>query len=97
MKPESLLEEVGEERGRNLVDIIRHARWEAVMVKRLGARWFEARDKWLIKAWEADREMWGDPKIREALIKAILAEDKLKHITSKSRDTATKPNHSHPA
>jgi len=46
------------------------------MVKKLGAKWFEQRDKWLIEAWEADREMWRDPKVREALIKAILAKDR---------------------
>ncbi len=77
--PESLLEEVEEERRRNLEDVIRHARWEAEMVKRLGMKWFEIRDKWLIEAWEADKEMWKDPKIRKALIRAVLAKDKLKH------------------
>ena len=34
------------------------------------------RDKWLIEAWEVDMEMWRDSKIRNALIKAILAKDK---------------------
>ena len=79
MTPKSLLEEVEEERKRNLEDIIRHARWEAEMVKKLGAKWFEMRDKWLLEAWETDKEMWKDPKIRGALIRAILAKDKLKH------------------
>jgi len=74
--PDSLTGEVEEERRRNLRDIIRHARWEAEMVKKLGLEWFEMRDKWLIEAWEADREMWEDPRIREALVKAILARDK---------------------
>ena len=46
------------------------------MVKKLGMKWFEMRDNWLIEAWEADREMWRDPKVREALIKTILAKDK---------------------
>ncbi|MEB3778750.1 MAG: hypothetical protein GSR85_00745 [Desulfurococcales archaeon] len=32
------------------------------MVKRLGAKWFEMRDEWLLKAWEANREMWGETK-----------------------------------
>jgi len=63
-------------RGRNLEDAIRHARWEAEMVRRLEAEWFEQRDKWLIEAWLADMEMWRDSKIRNALIKAILAKDK---------------------
>jgi len=73
MISKSLLEEAEEERRRNLEDIIRHARWEAEMVRRLGAKWFEIRDKWLIEAWEADREIWKNPRIRKALIKAILA------------------------
>ena len=75
MTSESLLEEIREERRRNLEDIIRHARWEAEMVKKLGVKWFEMRDKWLVEAWEADRKLWEDPKVREALIKAILARD----------------------
>ncbi|MEM2302449.1 MAG: hypothetical protein QXR14_09610 [Sulfolobales archaeon] len=79
MTSESLLEEVEEERRRNLEDIVRHARWEAEMVKKLGKKWFEIRDRWLIEAWEADREMWKDPRVREALIKAILVRDRLKH------------------
>ena len=76
---ESLLEEVEGERRRNLEDVIRHARWEAEMVKRLGMKWFEARDKWLIEAWEADREMWRDPAIRKALIESILVRDRIRH------------------
>ncbi|RUM46756.1 MAG: hypothetical protein DSY37_04495 [Hyperthermus sp.] len=78
MTSNSLVEEVVEERRRNLEDIVRHARWEAEMVKNQGMKWFETRDKWLIEAWEADREMWRDPKIRDALIKAILARDMLR-------------------
>ena len=81
MTSSRLLEEVEEEHRRNLVDIIGHARWEAEMVRKLGAKWFEIRDKWLIEAYEADREMWRDPRIREALIRAVLAKDKLKHNT----------------
>ncbi len=83
MTPRSLLEEVEEERRRNLEDIIRHARWEAEMVKRLGMKWFEIRDKWLIEAWEADKEIWKNPEIRKALIRAVLAKDKLKHSVSR--------------
>ena len=73
-----LREELEEERRRNLVDIIRHARWEAEMVRRLGAKWFEMRDEWLWRAWEADRDLWRDPRVREALLKAIHAMDKVK-------------------
>ncbi len=85
--PKPLLKEVEEDRKKNLEDIIRHARWEAEMVRKLGKKWFEMRDEWLLKTWEADREMWRNPKIREALIKAILARDKLKH-TMKQRKTS---------
>ena len=67
------------ERLRNREDAVRHARWEAWMVRRLGEKWFEARDKWLSEALEADREMWKDPRVREALIKAILAKDKMRN------------------
>ena len=35
MTSESLLEEIKEERRRNLEDVIRHARWEAEMVKKM--------------------------------------------------------------
>jgi len=76
LTPNNLIEAVEEERERNLKDIIRHARWEAKMVRELGAKWFEARDKWLIEAWKADREMWQNKKVREALIKAILAKNR---------------------
>ncbi len=85
MTPKSLLEEVEEERRRNLEDIVRHARWEAETVKRLGMKWFEIRDRWLLEAWEADKEMWKNPKIREALIKAVLAKDKLKHSINRHK------------
>lgn len=77
-----MLEEVREERRRNLEDIIRHARWEAEMVRRLGSKWFEIRDKWLIEAYKADREMWKDPRVKEALIRAILAKDEARRKRS---------------
>jgi len=80
---ESILEEVEETRRKNLASIIEHAKWEAEMVRRLGVKWFEMRDKWLIEAFEAAKEMWRDPKIREAEIKAVLAKDKLKHMHPK--------------
>ncbi len=56
-------------------DFVRHAKWEAEMVRRLGRKWFEARDRWLWEALEADRKMWREPKVREALIKAVLAKE----------------------
>ncbi len=62
---------------RTLENVIRHARWEDKMVKRMGMKWFEIRDVWLIQSYEVDEEMWKDPKVREALIKAILARDRL--------------------
>ena len=77
MNSKTLMRELKEEKRRNLEDIIRHARWEAEMVRKLGSKWFGIRDKWLIEAYEADRKMWRDPKIREALIKTILTRDEL--------------------
>ena len=71
MSFKELRRELEEEKKRNLEDIIRHARWEAEMVKKLGSKWFEARDKWLWEALEADKEMWKDPKVRRALLKTI--------------------------
>jgi len=80
---ESIREEVEEARRKNLVSIVEHAKWEAEMVRRLGVKWFEARDRWLLKAFEAAKEMWRDPKIREAEIKAVLAKDMLKYMRLK--------------
>ena len=74
----TLKDEIEWERRRNLEDVIRHARWEARMVLEMGVEWFRARDNWLVEAWEADKEMWKNPKVREALIKAILAKDRVK-------------------
>ena len=71
-----LARELREERRRNLEDVVRQARWEAEMVRRMGARWFEQRDGWLLRAWEADRELWRDPRVREALIRAVQARDR---------------------
>ena len=68
---EQNLGDLEEERRRNLEDLIRQARWEADMVKKLGPKWFEMRDEWLYRALEADREAWKNPEVREALIKAI--------------------------
>ncbi len=63
---------IEEERKKNLEDTIKWARWNAEMVKRLGRKWFEIRDKWLQEAFEKDKQTWKNPKTREALIKAIL-------------------------
>jgi len=82
----SILEEIEETRRKNLASIIEHARWEAEMVRRLGAEWFEARDRWLIKAFEAVKKMWRDPKIREAEINAIMAKDRVKHMRLKNAE-----------
>jgi len=79
----SILEEIEEVRKKNLISIIEHARWEAEMVRELGVKWFEMRDMWLIEAFERVREMWRDPKIREAEIKAILAKDRVKYMRLK--------------
>jgi len=79
----SILEEIEETRRKNLASIIEHAKWEAEMVRRLGAEWFEARDRWLRETFEAVKEMWRDPRIREAEIKAILAKDRAKHMRLK--------------
>jgi len=40
-----VLEELEEEKKRNREDVVRYARWEAEMVKKLGAKWFKARDE----------------------------------------------------
>jgi len=34
------------------MDIIAYARWEAEMVSKLGVKWFEMRDRWLVEAFE---------------------------------------------
>ena len=65
-----------EEKRRMLEEEIRHARWEARMVKKYGRKWFEWRDSWLWRALEADMQMWRDPRVREALIRALLARER---------------------
>jgi len=75
---QNIRREIDDERKRNLEDIIRYARWEAEMAKKLGVKWFELRDKWLWESFEADRERWRDPRVREALIKMIMVVDELK-------------------
>lgn len=69
--------ELTEERKKNREDIIRHAKWEAEMVKKLGPKWFQTRDKWLSETLETDKELWEKyPKIKKALTKTILTKDK---------------------
>lgn len=67
---------IEEDLRRNSEDIIREAIWNAEMVKKLGRKWFEIRDRWLNEA-SKDRELWGDQRVREALIRAILAKDRI--------------------
>ncbi len=78
MESSSLAAEIEAEKRRNLRDTIRHARWEAEMVKKLGMKWFRIRDEWLVKSYEADKKMWENPVVREALIKAVLLKDKVR-------------------
>jgi hypothetical protein len=74
------IEELLEDRRRNLEDIFRHAIWNAEMVIRMGRRWFEIRDRWLNEAWRADMEMIKrNPEIREALIKSLEVKSKIEH------------------
>jgi len=63
---------------KNLEGIIHYAKWEAETVKKLGRKWFDIRDRWLWESFKADKEMWRNPKVREALIKTITFIDKLK-------------------
>jgi len=73
-----VLEELEEEKKRNREDVVRYARWEAEMVKKLGAKWFKARDEWLWRTFEADAAMQRNPEVREALIRALMRVDELK-------------------
>ncbi|MEM4971883.1 MAG: hypothetical protein QXE01_11610 [Sulfolobales archaeon] len=72
----------GVDEERFLEDIIHQAMWNAEIVRKISVKWFEIRDRWLQEAFERDREMWKDTKIREALIKAILAKDRNSKILS---------------
>ncbi|AFZ70396.1 hypothetical protein Calag_0643 [Caldisphaera lagunensis DSM 15908] len=69
---ENYIEELEDEKSRNLEEIIHHARWEAEMVRRLGVKWFEIRDKWLWESLEADLEFWRkNPRVRKALLETL--------------------------
>ena len=68
----TLEREIEKTRKRNLASIVEHAAWEAEMVKKMGDKWFKARDKWLEEALQSDRELLKkNQQIRRALIKAI--------------------------
>ncbi len=54
----SMRKAIEEDHEKNLEDLIRHARWEAEMVKKLGVKWFKERDKWLNKSFEQDEKTW---------------------------------------
>lgn len=45
MASQPLREMLEEDRRRNLEDIIRYARWNAEMVKKMGREWFKIRDR----------------------------------------------------
>jgi hypothetical protein len=70
---EELKRMVEEDRRINLKAVIRDAAWNAEMVKKLGAKWFELRDSWLNEAQERDMEVLEDSKARSALLKALAA------------------------
>lgn len=71
---------IKEERRKNIEDIVRDAKWNAEMVKKLGEKWFEIRDGWLNEVWERDMELQKDPEVRRALIKAMEVIDRVKRM-----------------
>ena len=76
-RPVSIREELEEERRRNLEDIIRFAKLEAEMVKKMGRKWFRMRDEWLRRAYEADAEfLRKNPEVAEALRRVLLSSRK---------------------
>jgi hypothetical protein len=67
------IKEFEQARKRNLEDIIKHAKWEAEMVKTQGKKWFKKRDEWLNQAHKADMELIRrNPEVRKALIKLFM-------------------------
>jgi hypothetical protein len=72
--------DVEEDRRINLKAVIRDAAWNAEMVKKLGAKWFELRDRWLNEAQERDVEILKDPKARSALLKALAAKSEVERL-----------------
>jgi hypothetical protein len=77
---EELKRMVGENRRINLKAVIRDAAWNAEMVKKLGAEWFELKDRWLNEAQERDMEILKDPKARSALPKALAAKSEVERL-----------------
>lgn len=60
-------------RKQNLEDIIRHAKWEAEMVKKQGKEWFKRRDEWLNQTHKSDMEfIRKNPEVRKALMKLFM-------------------------
>ncbi|QOJ79114.1 hypothetical protein IG193_01205 [Infirmifilum lucidum] len=55
-----------------LAENLRHAVWEAERVLELGEKWFEMRDEWSRRGWEAT---WcfleENPTVRDALLKEL--------------------------
>ncbi|NHV06178.1 MAG: hypothetical protein HA495_02435 [Thaumarchaeota archaeon] len=67
------MKEFEKARKQNLEDIIRHAKWEAEMVKRQGKEWFKKRDEWLNQAHKVDTELIRkNPEVRKALMKLFV-------------------------
>jgi len=54
--------------------------WNAEAVKKLGKRGCESRDRWLNEALMRDKELWADPRVREALLKALEVKSKLEKL-----------------
>jgi hypothetical protein len=77
---EELKRMVEEDRRINLEAVIRDATWNAEMVKKLGAKWFELRDRWLNEAQERDMEILKDPKARNALLKALATKSEVERL-----------------
>jgi hypothetical protein len=77
---EELKRMVEEDRRINLKAVIRDAAWNAEIVKKLGAKWFELRDRWLNEAQERDMEILKDPKARSALLKALAAKSEVERL-----------------
>jgi len=71
---------VEEDRRMNLEAVIRDAAWNAEVVKKLGAKWFELRDSWLNEAQERDMEILEESKARCALLKVLAAKSEVERL-----------------
>ena len=95
---EELKRMVEEDRRINLEAVIRDATWNAEMVKKLGAKWFELRDRWLNEAQERDMEILKDPKARNALLKALAAKSEVERLKEEELERRLKETlKTHPA